>query len=167
MSYTLWRHGVLLGRTDLAMARPVGSDFRTGQLETSPEFGHAWSEFGPAFDELIAAGLALGDVTAGLPSAADGVDPAERPRQVYELLSTHPGAARLRAANEAVSSLGLELRDEMGSTVPSDSVMVHEVRLPEWVTSDLIAREVEEARKEGAEILLPRYIVVVHVRPSL
>jgi len=167
MSYTLWRRGVLLGRTDLAMPRPEMSDFRTGHLEPSPEFAQAWSELSPAFDELIAAGLALSNVTAELPPLVEGADASERARQVYELLSTHPVGARLRVANEAIASLGLELRDGAGSAVTSDSVMVHEVRLPEWVTPDVIARDVDEARKEGLEIRVPGYIVVVHVRPSL
>ena len=162
MNYTVWRRGILLGRTDLAMPSP-GPRFRTGQLEPTAEFEGAWTELGPVIGEVIAAGVAVGSAVAELPPPAADADTAERGRQVYERLSAHPGAARLRAASEALASLGLELRDPAGRLVAAQNVMVQEIRPPAWVPAEAITLEVEQARKAGLnlEIRVPSYIVVV------
>src|SRR5262245_12336464 len=160
MSYTIWHRGVLLGRTDLAMPSP-GPKVRVGQLEPAIEFERAWAEVGPVIDEVIAAGAAIGNAFADLPPAADGVDPTARGRQVYEWLSAHPAAGRVRAASEALASLGLELRDPTGRLVTVQTIMVQEVRPPAWVPAAAIAHEVEQARKEGLDVRVPSYIVVI------
>jgi hypothetical protein len=160
MNYTVWRHGVLLGRTDLAMPGP-GPNWRAGQLEPTIEFERAWSEFAPTIEEFIAAGMAMGTAVADMPPPAADDDPAERGRQVYERLSGHPSAPRLRAASEALAALGLELRDATGGLVATEFVMVQEVRPPAWVPAAAIARDVEEARRAGLEIRVPAHIVVV------
>ena len=125
MNYTLWRRGVLLGRTDFAMPSPR-SRYRAGQLQPTVEFERVWPELGPAMREVIAAGA----------------------------------AARLRAASEVLDALGLELRDAAGRPVATQTVMVQEVRPPAWIPAWAIAREVEEARKEGLEIRVPSYVVI-------
>ena len=160
MNYTLWRRGVLLGRTDFAMASP-GPRFRAGHLEPTVEFERTWPELGPVLGEFFAAGAAVGSTVAELPPAAPDADPTDRGRQVYERLSAHPAAARLRAAGEALNSLGLELRDAAGRPVATQSVMVQEVLPPAWIPASAIAREVEEARREGLEIRVPSYVVIV------
>ena len=160
MEYTVWRHGVLLGRTDLEMPSPE-SETRMGQLETTPDFAQAWADFGPIVDEFIAAGAAVASTAAEMPPAPAGADPADRARQVYEWLSAHPGKARLLAANEAVMALGLELRDPTGHDIPTESVIVQEIRPPAWIPAADIARTTEEARDEGIEIVIPTYVVIV------
>ena len=159
MTYTLWRRGVLLGRTDFAMPSP-GSRYRAGQLQPTVEFERVWPELGPAMREFLAAGSAAGSAVADMPSAAPDADSTERGRQVYERLSAHPAAARLREASEAVDSLGLELRDAAGRPVATQTVMVQEVRPPAWIPAWAIARVVEEARREGLEIRVPSYVVI-------
>ncbi|HEY2375591.1 MAG TPA: hypothetical protein VGH98_06410 [Gemmatimonadaceae bacterium] len=74
MNYTVWRRGVLLGRTHLGMPSP-GSNFRAGQLEPTAEFEGAW------------------------PPPRPDADATERGRQMYEWLSAHPDVPRLRAAS--------------------------------------------------------------------
>ena len=160
MTYTVWYRGVLFGRTDLAMPSP-GPKVRVGQLEPAVEFERAWPDVGPVIDEVIAAGTAIGSAYADLPPAAADADPTERGRQVYEWLSAHPAAGRMRAASEALAALGLELHDPAGELVAVQTIMVQEVRPPAWVSADVIAHEVEQARKEGLEIRVPSYIVVV------
>ena len=156
----MWRHGVLLGRTDLAMPSP-GPNWRSGQLEPTIEFERAWAEFAPTIEEFIAAGIAMGSVVADMPAPATGESTTERGRHVYERLSGHPGVARLRAASDALAALGLEVRDATGGLVATEFVMVQEVRLPAWIPAEAIARDLEEARRAGLEIRVPGHIVVV------
>lgn len=160
VNYTVWRRGVLLGRTDLGMPS-AGPSFRAGQLEPTAELERTWPELAPVVGEVIAAGVAVGSAVADLPPSAAGADPAERGRHVNERLSAHPGAARLRAASEALASLGLELRDPAGRPVATQTVMIQEVAPPAWVPAAAIAPEVEQARKGGLEIRVPSYIVIV------
>jgi hypothetical protein len=159
MNYTLWRRGVLLGRTDFAMPSP-GSRYRAGQLQPTVEFERVWPELGPAMREFLAAGAAAGTAVADMPPAAADADSTERRPQVYERRSAHPAAARLRAASEVLDALGLELRDAAGRPVATQTVMVQEVRPPAWIPAWAIAREVDEARKEGLEIRVPSYVVI-------
>jgi hypothetical protein len=91
MKYTVWRHDVLLGRTDLAMPS-VDPATRAGQLETTLEFAGAWAEFGPTVEEFFAAGAAVGNSVADMPAAAPGTRPADRARQVY-IVVIHDAAA--------------------------------------------------------------------------
>ena len=165
MTYTVWHHGVLLGRTDLAMPSTDPS-FRVGLLEPTTEFEGEWPEFGPTVGEFLDAALAVGSAVAGLAPPDPGTDPAERGRQVHERLSSHPGAARLRAATEALTSLGLELRDSDGHQVAARLVMVQEVRPPDWIPMVAITRDVEEARRAGIEIRVPAYLVSVQNVPA-
>lgn len=160
MDYTVWRRGVLLGRTDLGMPS-AGPRFRAGQFEPTVEFEQAWPELGPVVGEFFAAGAAVGSVLDELPPPTGGADPEERARQVYERFSAHPGTARLRAASEGLAALGLELRDLAGRLLAVQSVMLQEVRPPAWVPEEAIAREVEQARREGINIRVPSYVVVV------
>jgi hypothetical protein len=160
MDYTVWRRGVLLGRTDLAMPS-AGPTFRAGQFEPTVEFERAWPELGPVIGEFFAAGADIGGTLDELPPPVAGADPEERARQVYERLSAHPGAARLRAATEGLASLGLELRDPAGRPLAVQSVMLQEVRPPAWVPAAAIARDVEQARREGIHIRVPSYVVIV------
>ena|SRR5688572_1859329 len=160
MNYTVWRHGVLLGQTDLAMSSP-GPNWQAGQLEPTIEFERAWSELAPTIEELMAAMVAVGSAIADLPPPATDEDPAERGRRVHEWLAGHPGGARLRAASEAMSLLGLELRDATGGLVATESIMIQEIRPPAWVTPEAIARHVDEARSAGLDGRLPAYFVVV------
>ena len=44
--------------------------------------------------------------------------------------------------------------------------MVREVRPPAWVPAAATAHEVEQARKEGLEIRMPSYTVVVQAAPE-
>jgi len=160
MDYTVWRRGVLLGRTDLAMPS-AGPRFRAGQFAPTVEFERAWPELGPVVGEFFAAAASVGGAVNDLPPRAAGADPEERARQVYERLSAHPDAARLRAASDGLASLGLELRDSAGRPVAVENVMIQEVRPPVWVPEWAIARDVEQARREGLEIRVPSYVVVV------
>jgi len=165
MGYTVWRRGVLLGRTDLAMPS-AGPRFRAGHFEPTTEFERAWPELGPVIGEFFAAGAAIAGAVGELSPPAAGADPEARARQVYERLSSHPGAARLRAASEGLAALGIELRDQAGHLVAVESVMLQEVRPPAWVPEAAIAREVEQARREGIHIRVPSYVVVVQEAPD-
>ena len=139
----------------------AGPRFRAGQFEPTAEFERAWPELGPVIAEFFAAGAAVGGAVGELSPPAAGADPEERARQVYERLSAHPGAARLRAASEGLAALGLELRDLAGRPVAVQSVMLQEVRPPAWVPAAAIARDVEQARREGIHVRVPSYVVVV------
>jgi hypothetical protein len=160
MQYTIWRHGVLLGGTDLAMPSP-NPDVRMGQLEPTLEFERAWAEFGPTVTEYFAAGVVVGNEMADLPPATPGATPAERARQVHDWMTAAPGAARLRTASEALAAVGLELRDSTGRHVPSESVIVQELRPPDWIPAEAIARTVAEARAAGVPLTIPSYITIV------
>lgn len=161
MKYTVWCRGVLLGTTHLAAVNPAAPNIRSGQLDTTVEFNQLWPEIAPLFDEALAATIAIGSVVAELPSAAEGVDPLERGRQIYEHISGHPNAARVRTANAALASLGLELHDEDGNRVATDFMMVSEVKPPDDIPAEAIAAHVEEARRLGMDIRIPFYIVTV------
>ena len=94
MTYSIWRQGVLLGRTDLA-ARSPGPNARAGRLETTADFDTVWHEIGPVVDEWLAAGKAMSSVVSELPRATEGADPLDYGRQVHERLKDqcHPEAS--------------------------------------------------------------------------
>jgi len=60
-----------------------------------------------------------------------------------------------------MAALGLELRDPAGRTVTVQSILVQEVRPPDWVPAVDTAREVEQARREGRDVRIPSYVVIV------
>src|SRR5262245_44439827 len=129
MPDSVWYRGVLLGTTKFEMRSP-GPNVRVGQLDTAADFDRVWPEIAPVVDECLAAAMAMGQVMAELPAAPANADPAERGRQIYEHVSGHPSGVRVRAANAALASLGLELRDDSGQVVPTDHLMVQEVKFP-------------------------------------
>jgi hypothetical protein len=83
MQYSIWRHAVLLGMTDLAMPTP-NPEMRMGQLEPTPEFERAWAEFGLTIAEYFAAGVAVASEMADLPPTTPGATAMERGRQVHD-----------------------------------------------------------------------------------
>ena len=164
MAFTIWRQGVVLGTTELSMRSP-GPATRVGYLDPTDDFERAWPQLGPVVGEFLAAGASIGAVAVAAPSNAIA-DPVERGRRAYEELSKHPGVARLRAANEAVISLGLELRDSHGNVVPTRMLMIQPIRIPDWISDEIIERHREEARAEGLELPGPRFMVVVWELPD-
>ena len=160
MTYSVWCQGVMIGRSDLA-ARSPGPNARTGRLDTTPEFGQVWPNVEPVVAEWMAAAMALGNLAAELPPAADGEDPLEYGRQVHERLKDLPQAARVRAAAAAVASLGFELRDDADNHVATKSVIVQEVKFPDFIPQEVLACNLEEARQQGHDVSFPLYIVNV------
>ena len=160
MMYTVWRHDVLLGTTDLAMSTPT-PEARMGQLEPTPEFARAWAEFGPIVKEFFSAGEALGQTMAELPPAPDAEPPSDRARRVYDWLAAHPSAARVRDANEQMKGVALELRDPTGRQIPTESILIQELRPPAWIPPEAIEQTLREAREDGVRITVPSYVVIV------
>jgi hypothetical protein len=68
---------------------------------------------------------------------------------------------RLRAAAERLTAQELELRDPAGGLVPTESIVIHAVCPPGWLSSAALERAVAEAREEGLEVVIPGYLVVV------
>jgi hypothetical protein len=158
--YSIWCRGVLLGRTDLAMQSP-GPNARAGTLDTSAEFDRVWPEIAPVVDEFVAAGMAMGSLIEAMPPLPEGLDPLERGRRIYEHLSGHPGAVRVREASAALASLGLALHDDADNRVATAFIMVQEVKLPAGIPPEAVAHDMAEARRQGLDLHIPFYIVTV------
>lgn len=162
MRYAVWCRGAMLGHSDLAEGGPA-PNVRVGHLDTTAEFDHLWPEIAPVVDEVLAAAVAMGSVMADVPPAPEGADPLEYGREVHERIKDHPGSVRVRAANEAITALAFELRDEAGNRVAADFVMVQEVKLPDDIPREAFMRHLEEARRDGHDVRFPHYLVTARV----
>jgi hypothetical protein len=129
MPFTLWKRGILIGETDLEIAKP-GDRRRAGVLHPTPAGMMAL----PALTAMAPALFALGESMSGLPLSDDAVE--RNGEAALEVFERSLEGRKVLAAAEQIAEL--ELRDTDGKPVAFDSILVTD--LEELVIASGISR---------------------------
>ena len=162
MTFSLWRGSELLGHAQLSeVALYASAHTMSGPFVPTAGFVAVWPAFqawNRCTSELIARVQTF---------VAPGVAPEAFREQ---LLSNVPDAVfrAIKEAEQAVSTLALELRDETGQAVRGVSVQVNEWNLFSSVAGSQKARAEANAEAARQGISIRGYLMLVtHARPDI
>jgi hypothetical protein len=121
MPYTLWSDGVLLGETDLAVQSPL-PDVRLGSFRPTA----AGDALLPTMLQVLTAMHAIGSMLERERLTRERLGD-DFGLAVLTAMQTSPEGKNLRAAQDAVDALHLELKDDAGAVVPNVHISLNDL----------------------------------------
>lgn len=152
--YTLTSRGRTLGHTGTELPQQSPA-MRGWHFIAAPAF----ADVAPTFAALPAA---IEDSQDAMPTASeiDAIPEAERESRIREILLADPRTARFVEVSRRLEALGLEVRDERGAALRTESIGVTEVPIPADAFAELLA-SIEPGTPPSSELSPPLYLLVV------